>query len=93
MTAGSTSTQKPLGVKLKGGAQYSPDFLLPKREIGEVLAKTGHVVYLWGVEVEAAPGCEVLAISGVLAASLCVYRTVTLGPVPASHALCRRPYI
>ena len=50
-----------LGVKLKGDARYSPDFLLPKGRIGQGLPETEHVMYMRGLEVEAQPGSEVLA--------------------------------
>jgi len=49
-----------LGVRLKGEAPYSPDFLVPKGEVGKGLPETEHVMYLKGTEVEPAPGSEVL---------------------------------
>ncbi|MFQ6040002.1 MAG: beta-galactosidase trimerization domain-containing protein [Candidatus Poribacteria bacterium] len=52
---------KALGVKLKGDAPYSPDFIMPKGKIGKGLPETEHVMYLKGMEVEAEPGTEVLA--------------------------------
>ncbi|HIE30744.1 TPA: beta-galactosidase [Candidatus Poribacteria bacterium] len=52
---------KALGVKLKGDAPYSPDFIMPKGGIGKGLPETEHVMYLKGMEVEAEPGTEVLA--------------------------------
>jgi hypothetical protein len=52
---------KSLGVRLKGEAPYSPDFILPKGEIGKGLPETEHVMYLRGMEVEAEPGSQVLA--------------------------------
>jgi len=50
-----------LGVKLKGEAPYSPDFIVPKGQIGKGLPETEHVMYMKGIEVEALPGSEVLA--------------------------------
>ena len=52
---------KSLGVRLKGEAPYSPDFIVPKGEIGRGLPETEHVMYLRGMEVEAESGSEVLA--------------------------------
>jgi len=52
---------KSLGIKLKGEAPYSPDFILPKGKIGDGLPETEHVMYLRGMEVEAEPGSEILA--------------------------------
>ena len=52
---------KALGVKLKGDAPYSPDFIVPKGEIGKGLPETEHVMYLKGMEVEAKQGSQVLA--------------------------------
>lgn len=50
-----------LGVRRKGAAPFSPDFLVPGKEIGQGLPATEHVMYLEGLEVEAASGTEVLA--------------------------------
>ena len=52
---------KALGVKLKGDAPYSPDFIRPEEKIGRGLPKTEYVVYLKGLEVEPVSGSEVLA--------------------------------
>lgn len=52
---------KDLGVRLKGPAPYSPDFIVPKGGIGKGLPETEHVMYLKGLEVEAEPDSEVLA--------------------------------
>jgi len=52
---------KALGVKLKGDAPFSPDFIVPHKEVGAGLPATEHVMYLKGMEVEALPGSEVLA--------------------------------
>jgi len=49
-----------LGVKLRGDAPFSPDFIVPGK-LGAGLADTGHVMYLQGLEVEALPGAEVLS--------------------------------
>jgi hypothetical protein len=51
---------KCLGIRLKGEAPYSPDFLLPRGKIGEGLPPTEHVMYLKGMEVEALPGSHIL---------------------------------
>ncbi|SHF23698.1 Beta-galactosidase trimerisation domain-containing protein [Caldanaerobius fijiensis DSM 17918] len=56
---------KSLGIKLKGEAPYSPDFILPEGEIGRGLPKTEHVMYMRGLEVEAEQGTEVLAYTVV----------------------------
>jgi len=50
-----------LGVKLKGVAEYSPDFIIPQGEIGKGLPETEHVMYLKGTEVEPGDGTEILA--------------------------------
>lgn len=52
---------KALGVKLKGDAPYSPDFILPEGEIDNGLPETEHVMYLRGLEVEAKEKSEILA--------------------------------
>jgi len=52
---------KSLGVKLKGEAPYSPDFIRPKEKLGKGLPATEQVMYLKGMEVEATKGSEVLA--------------------------------
>ena len=49
------------GVKLKGDAPFSPDFIVPGEKLSADLPPTGHVMYLKGLEVEAAEGTEVLA--------------------------------
>ena len=49
------------GAKLVGDAPFSPDFILPKGEIGEGLPPTEHVIYLRGLQVEPEPGTMVLA--------------------------------
>jgi hypothetical protein len=50
-----------LGVRLKGSAPYSPDFIVPRGEIGKGLPETEHVMYMRGLEVEAEPSSQVLA--------------------------------
>ena len=52
---------KDLGVRLKGPAPYSPDFIVPKGDIGKGLPETEHVMYMRGLEVEAEPGSGILA--------------------------------
>ncbi len=52
---------KNLGVRLKGPAPYSPDFVVPKGDIGKGLPETEHVMYMNGLEVEVEPGSQVLA--------------------------------
>lgn len=54
-----------LGVRLKGKAPFSPDFIVPGKAIGAGLPVTAHVMYLEGLEVEPVAGAEVLA--GVVA--------------------------
>lgn len=49
-----------LGVELVGEAPFSPDFLVPKGEIGKGLPITEHVMYLKGLEVRALDNAEVL---------------------------------
>lgn len=58
--AGTEFQLRCLGVRYKGPAPYSPDFILPRGPIGRGLAETEHVMYLRGKEVEPA-GAEVLA--------------------------------
>ena len=50
-----------LGVSLKGPAPFSPDFIIPRGDIGKGLPETEHVMYLQGMEVVAEAGTEVLA--------------------------------
>lgn len=50
-----------LGVKLKGDAAYSPDFLVPRGALGQGLPGAEHVMYLKALEVEPLAGTEVLA--------------------------------
>lgn len=50
-----------LGVKWVGEAPFSPDFVLPKGEIGKGLPPTEHVMYRRGAEVRPLPGARVLA--------------------------------
>lgn len=52
---------KALGVKLKGEAAYSPDFLVPKGALGKSLPVAEHVMYLKALEIEPLAGTEVLA--------------------------------
>ncbi len=49
-----------LGLRYKGPAPYSPDFILPRGPIGKDLPETEHVMYLQGKEVEPV-SAEVLA--------------------------------
>ena len=58
---GTGFTLQSLGVEWVGEAPFSPDFVLPKDEIGRGLAPTEHVMYLRGAEVRPQPGAEVLA--------------------------------
>ncbi len=53
------------GVKRIGEAEFSPDFLVPRGEIGNGLPQTEHVIYQRGLHVEALPGTEVLAEADV----------------------------
>lgn len=50
-----------LGVRLKGEAPYSPDFILPGKSLAKNLKLTEHVMYLKAMEVEAAQDKEILA--------------------------------
>ncbi len=50
-----------LGLRFKGDAPYSPDFVLPKGDIGKGLRETEYVMYLKGKKVETLPGTKVLA--------------------------------
>ena len=50
-----------LGVKLKGDAPYSPDFIRPGEELGKGLPSPELVIYQRGMEVTAEPGSQVLA--------------------------------
>lgn len=52
---------RSLGVRLKGDAPYSPDFIKPSGALGEGLEPTEHVMYLKGKLVAADTGTEVLA--------------------------------
>ncbi|MBA3440688.1 MAG: hypothetical protein H0T92_12540 [Pyrinomonadaceae bacterium] len=52
---------KTLGLKLKGDAPYSPDFIRPKEKLSKGLPDTELVMYLKGMEIEAAPTSEILA--------------------------------
>lgn len=52
---------KALGVKLKGDAPYSPDFIVPSGEVGAGLPETEHVMYMKGMEVEAEADSKVLS--------------------------------
>ncbi len=50
-----------LGVRLKGDAPYSPDFILPRGVMARGLRETEYVMYLRGKEVEPLAGSQVLA--------------------------------
>lgn len=50
-----------LGVRLKGRAPYSPDFLVPGPELVKGLPPVEHVMYLEGLEVEPVAAAQVLA--------------------------------
>lgn len=52
---------KSLGVEYVGDAPYSPDFIVPKGDIGKDLKATEHVMYLKGLQVKPMEGSEVLA--------------------------------
>lgn len=54
-----------LGVKLKGEAPYSPDFIVPEKQLAQGLPETEHVMYLKGLEVEAEGDSEVLSMTNV----------------------------
>lgn len=58
---GSAFALPALGVRRKGEAPFSPDFIVPDGAVGKGLPKTGHVLYLQALEVEPAAGAEVLA--------------------------------
>ena len=45
----------------KGDAPFSPDFIMPGPKLAKDLPQVQHVMYLQGLEVQAAPGSEVLA--------------------------------
>ena len=49
------------GVTVKGRAPYSPDFIIPRGDIGAGLPETEHVMYMQGLEVEAHPDTQILA--------------------------------
>ncbi len=61
MPDGSEFALPELGVKLKGAAPFSPDFLKPRKALAEGLRPTEHVMYQKGLEVELRRGAEVLA--------------------------------
>jgi len=50
-----------LGVKFRGEAPFSPDFIRPRKKLLDGLEPTEHVMYLKGMQVQPAPGSEVLA--------------------------------
>lgn len=50
-----------LGVKLKGDAPYSPDFLVPKEKVAAGLDRTEYVMYKKGLQVQPTGKSEVLA--------------------------------
>ncbi len=52
---------RSVGVRLKGEAPFSPDFIVPRGAVGKGLPETEHMMYKRGMEVEAVPGSEVLA--------------------------------
>jgi hypothetical protein len=52
---------RSLGVRAKGEAPFSPDFILPAGAIGKGLPETEHVMYMKALEVEVQGGAEVLA--------------------------------
>jgi hypothetical protein len=54
-----------LGVRYKGDAPFSPDFLAPKGALAAGLPGAEYVVYKKGLEVEALPGSEVLVQANV----------------------------
>ncbi len=58
-------TLKALGVKLKGEAPFSPDFVCPAGKIGAGLPRTEHVMYMKGMEVQTLKGAKVLAAAAV----------------------------
>ncbi len=49
------------GIRLKGDAPYSPDFIKPSGPIGAGLPETEHVMYMRGLEVKVEKGAKVLA--------------------------------
>ncbi|HVU10441.1 MAG TPA: alpha-amylase family protein [Phototrophicaceae bacterium] len=54
-------TLDALGVEYRGDAPYSPDFILPRGEIGTGLPESEHVMYKRGLEVKTLDGTEILA--------------------------------
>lgn len=51
---------KSLGVKMKGKAPFSPDFIVPEGDIGKGMWKTEYVMYLQGLEIEACSEANIL---------------------------------
>ncbi len=51
---------RSLGLRYRGDAPYSPDFLVPKGEIGDGLPGVEHVMYLKGKQVELAGAQELV---------------------------------
>jgi len=59
--AGDAFALDALGVKHRGEAPYSPDFVVPAGQIGAGLPQTGHVIYEKARLVEAIGGAQVFA--------------------------------
>ena len=58
---GSQFASDAFGIRLKGDAPFSPDFIVPRGEMGRGLRSTAHVMYLQGMEVGPLADAEVLA--------------------------------
>lgn len=63
--AGDRFASDVFGVKFKGDAPYSPDFIMPEGVMAIGLRPTGHVMYLQGLEVDPLAGTQVLAMAEV----------------------------
>lgn len=53
--------ERVLGLKVKGDAPFSPDFIRPRAKLGKGLPQAELVMYMKGLELQAAAGTEVLA--------------------------------
>ena len=62
---GSEFALDEFGIRLKGDAPFSPDFILPGEPVGRGLAETEHVMYSKGLEVFPSGGTETLAYTVV----------------------------
>jgi hypothetical protein len=59
--SGDMFTTDALGVRLKGDAPFSPDFIVPGDKVSNELKGAAYVMYQRGLEVEALPQAEILA--------------------------------